>query len=135
MSSSSLLIISCIFFICAFILFLRSRIIFTIITLIYFSGRLPVCTLLICSSVVLFCSFIWSIFSSHPLSFNFLCLWSLFHRLQDCSSPWFFVCPLVGKAGLEPYEDFLLEGTSACLLVFGAGSCPSGGQDHLKGYV
>ena len=44
MSSRSLLNISCIFLICASIVFLRSWVIFLIITVNYFSGRLPLST-------------------------------------------------------------------------------------------
>ena len=52
-SFRSLLVISCIFFICTSILFLRSRIIFTIINLNSFSCRFPVFTSRSCFSYVL----------------------------------------------------------------------------------
>ena len=73
-SSRSLLNISCIFCICASILFLRSWLIFTIITLNSFLGRLPISTSLSCS-----CSFIWGfIFFLHlghvPLLSHFIFL-------------------------------------------------------------
>jgi len=58
--------------ICASILFLRSWIIFTIITLNCFSGRLPISISLICSSGVLSCSFIWDIYLCCLILSNFL---------------------------------------------------------------
>ena len=61
-SSKSSLNISCVFSIYASILFLRSWIAFTIITLNSFSGRLLISTSLSCFSGVLSCSFIWDIF-------------------------------------------------------------------------
>ena len=61
-SSRSLLNISCIFWICASILFQRSWIIFTIIALNSFSGRLPVSSSFCWSYRFLPCSFFCSIF-------------------------------------------------------------------------
>lgn len=43
------------------------------------------------------------------------------------------VCPLVGEVGPGPCAGFLMRRTAACPLVVGAGSCPSGGQGHVKG--
>uniref|UniRef100_A0A8C6CBZ5 Uncharacterized protein n=1 Tax=Monodon monoceros TaxID=40151 RepID=A0A8C6CBZ5_MONMO len=60
-SSRSWLNISCIFSIFASILFQRSWIIFTIIILNSFSGRLPISASFSCFSGVLSCSFIWCI--------------------------------------------------------------------------
>ena len=54
--------ISYVFSICTSIRFPRSCIILTIITLTSFSGRLPVSTLLSCSSKFLSYSFFWTIF-------------------------------------------------------------------------
>ena len=96
--SSSLLNIYFIFSVCAFILFLRSSIIFTIITLNSFSGRLSVFPSLSCSSAFYLCSFIWNIF--------FCCL-NLSFRV--CSPTGcriivplaFGVCPLVDRASLR----------------------------------
>ena len=62
-SYRSLLTITCVILICASILFLRSCIIFTIITLNTFSGRLPVSTS--CCSGILSCTFIWDVFLCH----------------------------------------------------------------------
>ena len=60
-SSRSLVNFSCIFSIFASILFPRSWIIFTMIILNSFYGRLPVSTSLSCFSGVLSCPFIWDI--------------------------------------------------------------------------
>ena len=62
------------FLLCTSILFLSSLIIFTIITLNSFLGRLPISTSLGCSSVVLSCSFIWNIFLCCFILFKFLFL-------------------------------------------------------------
>ena len=59
-SYRSLLTITCVILICASILFLRSCIIFTIITLNTFSGRLPISTS--CCSGILSFTFLWDIF-------------------------------------------------------------------------
>ena len=75
--SFSLLNISCTFLLRDSILFPRSWIIFT----------------LGCSSRVLSCSFFCNIFLCHLILSNFLCLWSLFLRLQDCNSSWFCCLP------------------------------------------
>ena len=69
--------ISCIFLILAFILFLRSLIIFTIIILNSFSGRLPISSSLSCSSVVFSYSFIWDIFLCPFIFSSILWLWSV----------------------------------------------------------
>ena len=61
-----------------------------------------------------------------------LCLWTQFCRLLDCSFLASGVCPLVGEAGLEACEGFLVGGAGVCPLVGGAASCPSGGQGHVK---
>ena len=127
--------ISCIFSVCAFILFPRSWIIFAIIILNSFSGRLPISTSLSCPSGALPYSFIWNIFLCHVILFNFLCLRFPFHRLQDCSSPCSGVCLLVGEVGSGASAVFLVGGTGSCPLVGGAGSCPSAGQGHVKGCV
>ena len=38
----------------------------------------------------------------------------------------------MGKAGSVGCVGFLMEGTSACVLVDEAGSCLSGGQDRVR---
>ena len=91
-SSHSLLNISGIFLIFASILFLRSWIIFTIITLNYFSG------LSIFSSLIWSCGFlpfscVCNVFLCHLISSNLLCLWSPFCRLQGHSSSFFCCLP------------------------------------------
>ena len=83
---------SCNFLLCESILFPSSWIIFTIITLNSFLGRLPTSTSLSCSSVVLTYSFVWNIFfCCLILSSDVLCLWSFFHRVQACTSSCFFL--------------------------------------------
>ena len=64
--------------------------------------------------------------------FNLLCLGSPFHRLQVCSSRCLWCLPPVGKVGSMACVGFLIEGTGACVLVGGAGSCLSGGQGHVQ---
>ena len=93
-SSRSLLNTSCIFSICASILFPRSWIIFAIITLNSFSGRLPICSSFIWSCGILPHSFICNVFLCHLILSNLLHLWSPFCRLQGrnssflSSAPW-----------------------------------------------
>ena len=86
-SSRSLANISYISSVCASILFLRSWIIFTLITLNSFSGILPISTLHFWSS---YRSFIWNILFCHHIFSN---LWSPFCRLQDCSCSCFWCLP------------------------------------------
>ena len=38
----------------------------------------------------------------------------------------------MGKVGSEDCVSLLVEGTGACVLVDEAGSCLSGGQDHIQ---
>ena len=66
---------------------------------------------------------------------NLLCLGSPFRRLQVHSSCCFCCLPPVAKFGSVHCVGFLLEGTSACVLVDEAGPCLSGGQDHAQWYV
>ena len=56
-----------------------------------------------------------------------LCLGSPFHRLQVRISHRFWCLPPVTKVGSVGCVGFLVEGTSACVLVDEAGSCLSGG--------
>ena len=70
----------------------------------------------------------FSVFSFYLI----FCVWgSPFHRLQACSSRCFWCLPPVGKVGSLGCVGFLVEGTGACVLVDEAGSCLSGGQDHI----
>ena len=92
-SSRSLLNISCIFsilvsrlFICNSILFLRFWIIFTIIILNYFSGRLPISSSFVWFGGHLSCSFTWWIVFCLFILFRFLCLGWPFCRLEVCGS-------------------------------------------------
>ena len=41
----------------------------------------------------------------------------------------------MGELGSVASVDFLLEGTGACVLVNGVGSCLSGGQVHVWWFV
>ena len=126
-SSRSLLNISYIFS----ILFLRFWIIFTIITLNSFSGRLPLSSSFVWTGGFLPCSFICYVFLCLLTLLNLLCLGSLFCRLQVRSSHCFWCLPSVGKVGSVGCVGFLVEGTGACVLVDEAGSCLSGGQDSV----
>ena len=81
--SIRLLYISFIFSICAIILFLRYWVIFTVITLNYFSGRLPICSSFSCSCRFLSCSFFCNIILCLLILSNLLCLWTPFCRLQN----------------------------------------------------
>ena len=96
-SSRSLLNISCIFLIRASILFLRSWIIFTIITLNCFSGRLPISSSFIWSVRFLPCSYICDIFFCLFFLLILLCLGSPFHRLQVRSSHCFWYLSPVAR--------------------------------------
>ena len=62
---------------------------------------------------------------------NLLCLGSPFCRLQVHSSHCFLCLPLVAKVGSVGCVGFLVEGTSACVLVDEAGSYLSGGHVHV----
>ena len=64
-----------------------------------------------------------------------LCLRRRFHKLPDCIFLASGVCCLVFEGGLEVWADFLVGEASACPLVGGARSWPSGGQGHVKGCV
>ena len=64
-------------------LFLRPWVIFTLLTLASFPGTLPVSASVSCSSGVLSCFFE---ISQRGHTSHFLCLWSVFLRLQDCGS-------------------------------------------------
>ena len=126
-SSRSLLNVSYIFS----ILFPGFWIIFTIITLNSFSGRLPISSSFVWCGGFLPCSFICCVFLCLLILLNLLCLGSPFRRLQVRSSRCFWCLPQVAKVGSERCVGFLVEGTSACVLVDEAGSCLSGGQDHI----
>ena len=127
-SSRSLLNVSCIFF----ILVPRFWIIFTIITLNCYSGRLPISSSFLWSGGFLPCSFICCVFLCLLILLNLLRLGSPFHRLQVHSSRCFWCLSPVGKVGSVACVGFLVEGTGACVLVDEAGSCFSGGQDCIQ---
>ena len=126
-SSRSLLNVSFIFS----ILFPRFWIIFTIITLNSFSGRLPVSSLFVWSGGFLPYSFICCVLLCLLILLNLLCLESPFCRPQVCGSCCFWCLPPVAKFGSVGCVGFLVEGTSACVLVDEAGPCLSGWQVHV----
>ena len=126
-SSKSLLNVSCIFS----ILFPRFYIIFTIITLNSFSGRLPISSSFVWSGRFLPCSHICYVFLCLLILPILLCLGSPFHRLQVRSSHCFWCLSPVVKVGSAACVGFLVEGTGACVLVDEVGSCLSGGLDHV----
>ena len=125
--SRSLLNVSYIFS----ILFPRFWIIFTIIFLNSFSGRLPNSSLFVRFGGFLPCSVICCVFLCLLILLHLLCLGSPFCRLQVCSSHCFWCLPPVAKVVSVGCVCFLVEGTSACVLVDEAGSCLSGGQVHV----
>ena len=98
-SSWSFLNVSCIFF----ILFPRFWIIFTVITLNSFSGRLPISYSFVWSGGFLPCSFICCVFLCLLILLHLLCLGSPFHRLQVRSSCCFWRLPPVAKVGSVGY--------------------------------
>ena len=126
-SSRSLLNVSCIFS----ILSPRFWIIFTMIALNYFSGRMPIYSSFVWSCGFLPCSFICCVLLCLIL-LNLLCLGSPFCRLPVRSSHCFWCLPPVGKVGSVGCVGFLVEGTSDCVLVDEAGYFLSGGQDHVQ---
>ena len=127
-SSRPLLNVSCIFS----ILCPRFWIIFIIIILNSFSGRLPTSSSFFWSGGFLPCSFICCVFLCLLILLNLLCLGSLFRRLQVRSSRRFWCLPPMGKVGSVGCVGFLVEGTGACVLAEEAGSCPFGGQDCIR---
>ena len=124
-SSRSLLNVSCIFS----ILFPRFCIIFPIITLNSFSGRLPISSSFVWCHGFLPFSFICCVFLCPLLLLNLVCLGSHFRRLQARISVCFWCLPPVRKVGSVGFVGFLIEGTGVCVLVDEAGSCLSGWQD------
>ena len=126
-SSRSVLNISCIFS----ILLAKFWIIFTIIILNSFSGRLPISSSFVRSGGFLLCSFICCVFLCLLILLNLLCLGSPFRSLQVHSSRCFWCLPPVAKVISVGCVGFLVEGTCACVLVDEAGSCLSGGQDCI----
>ena len=127
-SSRSLLNVSCIFS----ILFPIFGVIFTIITLNSFSGRLPISSLFIWSCGFLPCSLVCNMFLCIFILSDLLCLRSPFCRLQGHSSSCFWCLPPVGEVGSVACVDFLVGETGACILVGGAGSFPSDGQGCIR---
>ena len=111
--------------------YFQDWIIFTIIILNSFSGRLLISSSFVRSGGFLPCSFFCCVFLCLLILLNLLCLGSLFHSLQVHSSCCFWCLPPVAKVGSVGCVGFLVEGTVACVLVDEAGSCLSGGQDRI----
>ena len=105
-SSRSLLNVFCIFS----VLFPRFWIIFTIITLNSFSGRVPISSSFFCSGGFFPYPFICCVFLCLLILLTLLCLWSPFHRLQVCSSCCFWCLPPVAKVGSGACVGFLMWG-------------------------
>ena len=95
-------------------------IIFTIITVNSFSGRLPISSSFVWCGGFLPCSFICCIFLCVLILFNLLCLGSPFCRIQVRSSHCFCCLPLVGEVGSVACVAVLVERTAVCVLVGGA---------------
>ena len=105
--------------------------IFTIIILNSFSGRLPISSSFVMSGWFFPCSFICCVFLCLLILLNLLCMGSPFCWLQVHSFHCFWCLSPVAKFGLVGCVGFLVEGTSACVLVAEAGSCLSGWQIHI----
>ena len=75
--------------------------------------------------------FICCVFLCLFILLNLLCLGSPFHRLQVRSFCCFWCLSPVAKVVSVGCLGFLVEGTSACVLVDVAVSCLSGGQVHV----
>ena len=134
-SSRSLLNFSCIFsivssmFFCNSILFSEYWIIFTIIILNSFSGRLPISSSFVWFGVHLSCSFTCWIFLCLFILSILLCLgWPFcmlevcgFSLLWHCSCVWYWI-------GLVACQGFLVREACVCVLVGEAGSLLSGVQ-------
>ena len=114
------------------LVFPRFWIVFTIITLNSFSGRLPISSSFVWSGGFSPCSFICCVFLCLLILLNLLCLGSPFRRLQICSSRCFWCLPPVAKVGSVGCVGFLVEGTCVCVLVDEAWSGLSGGQDCIR---
>ena len=128
-SSRSLLNVSCILS----ILLPRFWIIFTIIILNSFSGRLPISSSFVRSGGFLPFYFTCCVFLCLLILLNLLCLGSPFCRLHVRSSRCFWYLSPVAKVGSVGCVGFLVERTSACVwwmrlgLVFLVGRSTSGG--------
>ena len=104
-------------FILSLILFPRFWIIFTIITLNSFSGRMPISSSFVWYGGFLPFFLICCIFLCLLILLKLLCLGSPFCRLQVLSTHCFWCLPPVGNVGSVGCVGFLVEGTGACVLV------------------
>ena len=110
--------------------FPRIWIICTIITLNSLSGRLPISSSFVWPGGFLPCSICY-VFLCLLIFLKLLCLGSTFRRLQVHSSHCFWCLSPVAKFVSVGCVSFLVEGTSACVLVHEVGSCLSPGQVHV----
>ena len=134
-SSRSLLNTSCIFsvlvsrlFICNSIWFSRFWIIFTIIILNYFSGRLPISSSFVWFHGHLSCSFMYCTFLCLFILFRLLCLGWPFGMLEVCGSSLLWKFLPVGGVGRVACQGFLVREACIGVLVGGAGFLLSGVQ-------
>ena len=112
----------------ASVLFLRSWIIFTIITLNSFSCRLPISVSLNCSLGFYLVPLSGTYFSAVSFCLTF-CVCGLCSIVCGVVVPVASdVCPFLGEVGPGACTRLLMGGIGACLLVGGAVSCLSGGQ-------
>ena len=114
-SSRPLLNLSCIFS----ILFPRFCIIFTIIILNSFSGRLCIFSSFVWSSAFFLWFFVCCIFLCLLVLLNLLCLVSPFYNLQVHSSHCFLCLPPVGTVGSVACVGFLWMGLVPVLFCMG----------------
>jgi len=134
-SSRSLLNFSCIvsivssMFFCNSILFSEYWIIFTIIILNSFSGRLPISSSFVWFGVHLSCSFTCWIFLCLFILFILLYLGWAFCMLEVCGFSLLWHCSCVWCwIGLVACQGFLVREVCVCVLVGEAGSLLSGVQ-------
>ena len=134
-SSKSFLNFSCIFsilvsrrFICNSIFFSRFYIIFIIIILNSFSGRLPICSSFVWLGGLLSCSFTSWIFLCLFILFRLLCLEWPFCILEVCGSSLLWRFLLIGGVGQVACQRFLVREAYVSVLVGGAGYLLSGVQ-------
>ena len=104
-------------FICNSILFSRFWIIFTIIILNSFSGRLPISFSFVWFGGLLSCSFTWWIFLCLFIFFKFLCLAWPFCMLEVCGSSLLWRLLPVGRVERVACQRFLVREACVGVLV------------------
>ena len=96
--------------ICASILFLKSWVIFSIITLNSFSDELLITSSFSHSCKFLSCFFTWNFIVCHFTFSDLFCLCSPFCRLQDFISSYLWSLPLSGWSWLRGFSCYPLDG-------------------------